>query len=454
MLETYYDEIEKKWRRKIFFWIVVFIFATALYFFFKGKYLAVNIDWKNALSNTGSTFSWLTLTGNQTGTTDIISLHSFGIVNVKVKPTDSAISLNDAPYASDSKLRVDYGKYHLVMSHEGYLTGSMDFSISDEKNFYIDNVILLKKPAYSQFLTGSLTGIIGQWRESWLQLTHSWVILHEGGFATGKIVTTKKLIPLGGNKFLSGSQIVEFSDADASWTPQTNQRIISFVTACSNTVYMHSLYFCPQSNEAISSNWKLFTGVVSIHKNSLITKEKIYIGNIDGDSISISNTGALSDATSTQYIHIANNWYGFTNSWELVWIDPTSGKIETLENDENFLKGIFTHIDYTDEIGSTNFVIGDTSSWKTLAILSQNKGNIEKRLLSFPNIPLEEVRIYEVNRNFFIKTRNALLFMYRENNELEWIVEGKIIAFSPKFCLYEKDGNTWIADWSYEIEKK
>jgi len=71
------------------------------------------------------------------------------------------------------------------------------------------------------------------------------------------------------------------------------------------------------------------------------------------------------------------------------------------------------------------------------------------RLVPFPeNVPLEELRIYEIKGNYFIKSRTALLFLYREGEEIVWIVEGKILAVGPTSALYEKDGVIWRATWA------
>lgn len=57
MLESYFQEIKRRKRRKLFFWILVFIFAMLLYFFFKGKYISINLNWNNILSQSGNIIS-------------------------------------------------------------------------------------------------------------------------------------------------------------------------------------------------------------------------------------------------------------------------------------------------------------------------------------------------------------------------------------------------------------
>ncbi len=57
MLESYFQEIKRRKRRKLFFWILVFVFAMLLYFFFKGKYISINLNWNNILSQSGNIIS-------------------------------------------------------------------------------------------------------------------------------------------------------------------------------------------------------------------------------------------------------------------------------------------------------------------------------------------------------------------------------------------------------------
>ena len=120
MLESYFQEIKRRKRRKLFFWILVFVFATLLYFFFKGKYSSINLNWNNILSQSGNIISETekSVSGaTQKGSfaKNLITFNSFWIVNVKVFPRDSQIYLNHEPYSNDSKPRIDYGDYLLEM---------------------------------------------------------------------------------------------------------------------------------------------------------------------------------------------------------------------------------------------------------------------------------------------------------------------------------------------------
>lgn len=43
---------------------------------------------------------------------------------------------------------VDYGDYTFIVSGEGYLPGKMNFSIDNERPYYIDLLTIIPKPSY------------------------------------------------------------------------------------------------------------------------------------------------------------------------------------------------------------------------------------------------------------------------------------------------------------------
>jgi hypothetical protein len=71
-------------------------------------------------------------------------------------------------------------------------------------------------------------------------------------------------------------------------------------------------------------------------------------------------------------------------------------------------------------------------------------------MVAFPDIDLVETRIEKYDGNFFIKTRDALLFLYNDSSDVEWLIDGQILAFSEYGALYYKDGATWHANWRRE----
>lgn len=59
------------------------------------------------------------------------------------------------------------------------------------------------------------------------------------------------------------------------------------------------------------------------------------------------------------------------------------------------------------------------------------------RLIDIGWTDFEEVRILGVDGNIFIKTRGAVFFIYNDSHEVEWVVDGRIIAFSRYGAIYE-----------------
>ncbi len=92
-------------------------------------------------------------------------------------------------------------------------------------------------------------------------------------------------------------------------------------------------------------------------------------------------------------------------------------------------------------------IIGTKNDAKKLVLIDTHAQKHGQYLKIPENVELENIRIYEKERNFFLKTRNSLLFFYRESEKLEWIVDGKILAIGDTFALYEKEGGIWMADW-------
>ncbi len=79
--------------------------------------------------------------------------------------------------------------------------------------------------------------------------------------------------------------------------------------------------------------------------------------------------------------------------------------------------------------------------------------NVEQdstRYVVFPDVTLTDIRIEKYDGNFFIKTRNALLFLYNDSEQIEWLIAGDILAFSPVAALYSQDGALWRASWGDE----
>lgn len=154
MLQSYYEEIRRKRNAARFFWLIVFLFAGSLYFFFQGYYPALHFQ--RFFSASG---------GSLTETGGII--RSFGIVNINVKNSETTISLNGLPYVNSEKKMVDYGNYTISITKPGYISGEMPFIIDKETPYYIDDITLLPKGSYSE-LQKNISNIVNIGTDTWL----------------------------------------------------------------------------------------------------------------------------------------------------------------------------------------------------------------------------------------------------------------------------------------------
>ena len=108
---------------------------------------------------------------------------------------------------------------------------------------------------------------------------------------------------------------------------------------------------------------------------------------------------------------MSGDWY--TNSGAtFVSIDSMNPKILDFDLD-------FEKIDFTQQLGRELVVIGTKNDTKKMVLVDTHTQKRGQYLKIPENVTLENVRIYEKDRNFFLKTRNSLLFFYRESEKLE-----------------------------------
>lgn len=170
MLETYQSEILRKKRASRIFWIVVFLFAGFLYFFFQGYYPSIDLSIRS-LTSTGE---------HRTDPRDLI--RSFGIINISVKPENATIFLSSGTYSNDEKRMTNYGTYSLLMQHAGYLSYKSEFNIGKESPYYIDLMTLLPSIDYTRFGTG-ISNIANIRNNEWTTVTASGMVLYDEDFS-------------------------------------------------------------------------------------------------------------------------------------------------------------------------------------------------------------------------------------------------------------------------------
>lgn len=344
--------------------------------------------------------------------------------------------------------------------------------IDAKKDFYIDEVTLLPEPQYEQLQKFPSSNIYAIGNNTWIVRDTDDLILYKNTFQTGAIIFSGTgMIHIGEGKFLSGSTLQEYSTVEKQWNALKIPGLDAYISLCNkshNTLsYSEWVFSCSKSDTIFTLNGETLTGVVLRGKNSIQTHDALILWNQSLGEITTfplfkkqeesTQTGASQHAAlpifdekyllnpSSLWIPLYNTWYT-TNTWELIPIDM----IETPPTHENqpwmTIRTKLDSIAFLDEIGKNIIAIGTKNSKQYLSLIDISEPQ-EARLMPFPDIPLQDIRLHEYQGNYFLKTRDALLFFYANNDEISWIVDGKILAFGETFALYEKDQKIWIANW-------
>ena len=78
-------------------------------------------------------------------------LRSFGIINLRVDPNPSTLTLNGGPYINGEKKFVDYGKFEIYVAEPGYIPFTLDIELSQNHSFYLNNIRLFKNSVETLF---------------------------------------------------------------------------------------------------------------------------------------------------------------------------------------------------------------------------------------------------------------------------------------------------------------
>jgi hypothetical protein len=425
MLESYHEELTRKKRAARIFWLIVFVFAGFLYFFFQGYY--PNIEFR--LTNIGMP----AVSGEDRG----VMIRSFGIVNVKVQPENTAINLNNAPYGNNEKKMVDYGEYTLAMNEFWRLPYSITFTIDRERPFYIDSIFLVPKPRYLPYAKW-LDQVARIDDNAWTVQNASGMTLFDGSFLTGMLISRGKYAHIGDGYFLSGATIVSYDRLEKSWIPSKNTLWNSFIKKCKTATIKNEFMFCPKTREGLSRDGKTLTGILEIQESYIKTNDRLFSYENGEYEEEIVFSGAMI-GNASPFIFLDNQWY-YAQSGSLLSI---TGKKNQIHFPLESLRQMKWH-------QSTLFVFG-VKGWDTFLSLFDTNMRDTIRTIPFPDIPLDDLRIWEDRGNIFIKTKNALLLIYRWSEEILWIVDGEILTVGTDIALYRKDEKIWEAHWGEEI---
>lgn len=421
MIETYHTEVTKKRQNARWFWVTVFLFATFLYFFFQGYYPDVKLGLKRIFSEDNTS----TASGNFE---DLI--RSFGIINVKTIPTTATITIGSGLYGNNEKRMTNYGEYIMTIENPWYRENIINFTIDKGKPYFIEEITLLPIPQYTKTIDIDTTYQIDA--DTYLVKTASGLTASGVVSNTGIITKNSNLKHIGGIYFQSWSLLYEWQGDMLS---RGNRERENFINTCPNTQWINnnSLY-CPAVKSIYTENNIYMTGVINIHQWLAQTQS----GNIIDmyrwySRILSSYSGELKN------IHRIDNEY-YTGSGGL--LNPLQAWWESIETPLDIIT--------LAQIFSTEIIIIWQKEWKMYLLIRHKKDPIDRtRSIELPNhLDYSNTEFIDSEGNIFIKTPEALLFVYRGGNEAIWIIDGMPVTIYPGWAFYRTEDTLWQADWT------
>lgn len=429
MLQSYDQEIREKRRAARIFWVIVFIFATFLYFFFQGYYPSIRF-WLRAIEE------WHLVSGENIYS-DIIQ--SFGIVNVSTIPADATIRFESGSYSNNEKKMVRYGDYSMHIERDGYKWVDIDFSIEKSLPYFIDKLTLLPIPRYQKWNgTGSTFTRISDSE----YVTSTWwrIYLYDDTLSGWLALEIPSMNPIWEWYFLSGTSLSRFESESMSFERYLWSGATAFIRGCRDTVVVtKGMLTCRESQRALRADGQSFSGVIQSWDGYILTASGLIV---DGEKSPYSSTGIVAQAS--RFISYDYNWYGLSGSIlfpieSVTWNTPIDTGLDTVDTVEN--------------IDGTLFAIGSIGDDYFLSMTEGTLDEQKQTIIPFPRVDLRDMRIVKIDGNTFFKMRSTLLFMYHNSKTLEWIIDGDVLAFSPESALYKVDDEIWHVTWTPPLER-
>lgn len=421
MFESYQLEVLRKRRAARIFWLIVFICALFLYFFFQGYYPDVRVGLRRIfMENTDTNF---------TGSQDI--MRSFGIINVRTTQIDANIVLEGGYYGNNEKRMSDYGKYTMSISKDWYLTNYLEFTIDREKPFFIEKVSLIPRPIYRK-----LSGINEMYpiNNDTIIRTASGYIVMEWTDAE-RIIYTGSLRYIGGKYFNTNTGTLVWENNNLT---KANQNINNFIQTCKNAVWKYELFYCSRA-KSLLTEWGIYlTGIIDI-RDHLIERSGSITQISEGR---IGKTWTQTGEIDLTKIAILNNNIYFNNSGSLTPKDRTQEIIATPLDSIHHISSLDGDIVF----------IGIKKTEPHIIIRHSSDPVDRVRDISFPeHLSYLEIEFHPLWGNLMIETPKWILLIYRGSHELQWIVEGEILSYTDSGAIYKKDNELWWVDWSEKI---
>ena len=173
-------------------------------------------------------------------------MKSFGIINVRVVPLDSSITLGSGSYGNNEKRMSDYGNYLMSIKKNGYVTNAIEFIIDRDKPYFIEKVSLLPSPEYKKI--PEMLDIYPMKNGEVIFRTASGYVF-SGTTQTKSFVYSGGLQYIGSNYFTSGSGVLIWENGTFE---RANPTVTNFVRTCESIEWESELFYCPKSNSLLT----------------------------------------------------------------------------------------------------------------------------------------------------------------------------------------------------------
>ena len=263
------------------------------------------------------------------------------------------------------------------------------------------------------------------------------MILLDQSFSWKIHISSKKFTHIGEGNFLSWTTLMAYNNEEKKWEPRIWSGSTLFIKECKENITLkNDLLWCKEKKNIFTPKGKTLTGVLDIGDSYIKKWDGIFYGE--------------------NFTKKALFWTGISSQNMIfiqkddIWYSTKSGSL--ISFGENNKKGVFTIKTSLDNIEDVRWLEGNLifigrKWWERFMIFYDPQRLRFSKLISFPDIALEEMRVIKKNGNIFFKTRWALLFLYHNSTHIEWIIDGVILAFWEEDCLYERDGMIWKASW-------
>lgn len=283
-IQTYKQEVRQANIRKWFFWLVVFIITTFMYFFFQGYY----IDTKLIFQDREKFFD---------KPQDYIK--PFWVIELNLLPEADNLSINNIWYPTTSLRNIfDYWNYDISISKNWYYPVDLKISLNRELQYYSNNIYLVKNTVLNKL--SYLTNRVEKLNSDYLFQTSS------GYFLLDSNLEFK-------NKFNISYNYLWYNYFSNEWKiyyyDSVNNIIVPYLDnttqeqiVCEKPKVVRTEVFCEDNSKFMTfNNINIKEKVSKINKDIIFTKNNIY--NLENwKSYKYLSWTNLEDSTSIVYI--------------------------------------------------------------------------------------------------------------------------------------------------------